>query len=198
MADISDNQQQREFVRVDDILPFSWRRCSEEELAQVISYFEKHRAFPPREQGLDSMLASLDISDKLVQLERQDPIMARVLGKLDVKLNLLLRLFNPDKNERPLVPTPVNVSGGGIAFMDKEPAVARGDVLDIRVAFSLDAVASIRCYARVMRVFDANSEGLNRVATKFEPIMDQDREQVIQYVFRRQTEMLRAKRSGKG
>lgn len=195
MVELGDTKQQREFVRVDDILPFSWRRCSEDELVQVLSYYEKNRAFPPREQGFDSMLASLDISDKLTQLERQDPLMARLLGKLDVKLNLLLKLFNPDNNERPLVPTPVNVSGGGFAFMDKEPPLAKGDVLDVRLAFSVEAVASIRCYARVMRVFDVNSEGLTRVACKFEPIMDRDREQVVQYVFRRQTEVLRSQKA---
>ncbi len=188
--------QQREFVRVDDILPLAWRLVEESELAEIMAFFEKKRAFPPK-QGDDvrQLLNSLDVTGKLKQLERTDPVLAQILGRMDMKLNLLLRLFHPGEEERPLVPTNVNLSGGGIAFMEPTvPAVKEGDVLEVRLALSNDALTSIEAYARVMKLFDVNAEGLTKVACRFEPILDPDRERIIQHIFKRQSELLRAQR----
>ena len=145
------SNQQREFVRVDDTLPLAWRLVEESKLADVMAYYEKKRAFPPK-QGDDirQLLNSLDVSGKLKQLERSDPILAQILGRMDMKLNLLLRMFHPGEEERPLVPTVVNLSGGGIAFMESNPALRVGDVLEIRLALSNDALTSIECFARVL------------------------------------------------
>ncbi|MBF0358913.1 MAG: PilZ domain-containing protein [Magnetococcales bacterium] len=189
--------QQREYARVDDHLPLGWRRVPEQEMSDILTHFKKFRVFPAREDALGSVVDSLDLSDKLKQLERADPTLARILGQIDMKLNLLLRLFNPGDKEHPMVPTWVNLSGGGIAFKEEHCDLEVGELLEIRIAFSMDTVASMLFYARIMKIFppkEEDDDNLSKVACAFEPILDHDREALIQHVFKRQAEALRIKR----
>lgn len=186
--------QQREFVRVDDTLPLAWRRIDAATFAQIMNHYNKYRTFPPRIHEINQLLSSLDVTDKLRQLEQKDPLMAQILSRLDQKLNLLLRLFHPGEAERPMVLTVVNLSGGGIAFMDKNPGLAHGDLLEMRLALSVDALQIIECFAKVMTIDVNAASGMTRIGCRYEPILDQDRERMIQYIFKRQSERLRAKR----
>ncbi|MBF0447990.1 MAG: PilZ domain-containing protein [Magnetococcales bacterium] len=187
--------QQREFARVDDTLPLSWRRVSDQEMADILAHYEKFRAFPTRHNDIEQILNSLDVTDRLKQLERSDPTLSRILSRMDIKLNLLLRLFHPGEQERPMVPTWMNLSGGGIAFKEENCDMEAGEMLELRISFSLEVMASVLCYVRVMKVFPPDGEGFSKVAGKFEPILDGDRESLIQHIFKRQTEEIRAKRS---
>lgn len=189
------SQNERQFVRVDDQLPMAWRRISENDLAEIMQHYERYRSFPKKSEGIHSLISSLDIGEKLRQLERTDPMLARILGQLDIKLNILLRLFHPDENSQPFTPTPVNLSGGGLAFWEKAPPIAPGDILSIRIALTQDSLAAIECYARVIRILPGDRAGMDKVACKFEPILDADREKIIQHIFRRQSEILRSQRT---
>ncbi|MBF0212067.1 MAG: PilZ domain-containing protein [Magnetococcales bacterium] len=185
--------QQRQFVRVDDTLPLAWRRIEETRFQAVMRHYEQHRAFPQQVNDIHQTLTSLDVTDSLRKMEQSDPLLAQILVRLDQKLNLLLRLFHPGESERPMVLTPVNLSGGGVSFLDKDPGLAKGDILEMRLALSVESLTVIDCYARVMMIADQAQDGLTRVACRFEPILDPDRERLIQYIFRRQSELLRAK-----
>lgn len=193
MAQSTQNQQ-REFARVDDVLPLAWRRIHPARYAEVMDYHKKNHAFPPNVTEINQFLSAMDVTDKLRQLQQSDPILASILVRLDQKLNLLLRLFHPGETERPMVLTPVNLSGGGIAFLDRNPGVAIEEILEMRLALSADSLLLIECYSRVMVVNENEQPGLTRVACRFEPILDPDRERLIQYIFKRQSELLRAKR----
>lgn len=194
--DLDEDDNRREFVRVDDLLPFSWRRVSEEEMGDILRYFNKYRTFPLRQSSsVNRLLSSLDVSEKLRLVERTDPMLAKVLGQIDVKLNLLIRLFHPEQEERPLTPTPVNLGGGGLAFWETKPELQKGDAIEMRVALSADALASVECLGRVMRVAPPETPGgPSRVSCRFEPIVDTDRERLIQHIFKRQGELLRAQK----
>ncbi|MBF0159743.1 MAG: PilZ domain-containing protein [Magnetococcales bacterium] len=189
------NKQQREFVRIDDMLPLAWRKVGADEYAEVMAHFERFAEFPPRGTGIETTLASLDINDKLRQLERNDPVMARILGRLDMKLNLLLRLFHPSESERPMVLTPVNLSGGGLAFWENGHDLAKDDILDLRISFSVDVMVSIFCYAKVTHIAPNHRDQTDKIACNFEPILTADREKLIQYIFRRQAELLRSRKT---
>ncbi|MBF0627604.1 MAG: PilZ domain-containing protein [Magnetococcales bacterium] len=186
--------QQRAFVRVDASLPLAWRRIEESRFQEVLAHFEKHRVFPQKGLDVHQIITSLDITDAVRLMEQSDPLLARILVRLDQKLNLLLRLFHPGEAERPMVLTPVNLSGGGISFLDQDPGLAKGEMLELRLALSVESLTVIDCFARVMMVSDPQPDGLTRVACRFEPILDTDRERLIQYIFQRQSELLRAKR----
>ncbi|MBF0195839.1 MAG: PilZ domain-containing protein [Magnetococcales bacterium] len=191
----SQNNQQRAFARIDDNLPLGWRRVNKKEMKAISDHYKKFRSFPAEGDSFSKTLDSLDITDKLRLLERSDPTMSRILGKLDMKVNLLLRLFHPGEQERPMVPTWVNLSGGGIAFKEEQNNLEEGEIIEIRLSFSIETMASIRFYARIMKVFPPKDDGLTKIACSFEPILDRDREALIQHVFKRQAEELRLKRN---
>ncbi len=187
--------QQREFVRVDDTLPFSWEKISDSALAEIIAYHEKHRAFPRQSDELGSILTALDNGERLKMLERKDPNLSKILGHIDLKLNLLLRLFHPGEDEgRPMTPTLLNLSGSGIAFWDRDVPLKSGDGLRLRISLAMDALASVVCYARVMRIFEDDRDGMARVGCRFEPILSQDQERIIQHIFKRQNELIRSQK----
>ncbi|MEO5326608.1 MAG: PilZ domain-containing protein [Magnetococcus sp. THC-1_WYH] len=189
------DNQQRAFVRVDDYLPLSWRRVGEEEYDAILANFEKNQSFVTATDDVQSMLVTLEVTDKIQQLERSDPVLARILSRLDMKLNLLLKVFYPGTEVRPMVPTWVNLSGGGVAFKEAGLDVKTGEVLELRLALSLDSLVSIQCYAEVVKVFPEDPEGMIKAACQFRPILDVDRERLIQHIFKRQSALLRAKRS---
>ncbi|MBF0424843.1 MAG: PilZ domain-containing protein [Magnetococcales bacterium] len=189
-----EKQQQREFVRIDDVLPFAWSKIPEEEIRKILLHYEKHREFPAKTGDVNALLASMDITDKLKQLERDEPNLAKILSRLDMKLNFLIRLFHPGEQQQPLVPTPINLSGGGLAFWERDVPLATNEVLHVRLALSQDSLAVIECYARVVHIRQKDQNDLDKVACNFEPILSQDRESIIQHIFKRQAERLRAKK----
>ncbi|ABK44455.1 type IV pilus assembly PilZ [Magnetococcus marinus MC-1] len=188
------SQSQREFVRIDDLLPLAWQSVEPEAYAKIAEYYENHRIFPPTQGGLNQSLKSLDIRDMLQDLQRTDPNLSHILGRLDQKLNLLLKLFHPQDNDLPMALTPVNLSGGGLAFWEQDPSLESGTIIQMRLALSEDALFVVECYARVIVVIPNDRDGMTRVAVKFDPVLPHDREQIIQHIFRRQNELLRTKK----
>ncbi|MBF0136056.1 MAG: PilZ domain-containing protein [Magnetococcus sp. DMHC-1] len=190
----SAEKQQREFVRIDDMLPFAWAKIPEDEIKKILLHYEKHREFPAKTGDVNALLSSMDINDKLKLLEREEPNLAKILSRLDMKLNFLIRLFHPGEQQQPLIPTPINLSGGGLAFWERDVPLEIGEVLHIRIAISPDSLAVIECYGRVVHVRHKDHDDLDKVALNFEPILSQDRETIIQHIFKRQAERLRAKK----
>ena len=87
-------------------------------------------------------------------------------------------------------PTAVNIGGTGIRFQSVVGA-AVDDVLDLMVI--LPIFMPIHCTAKVTRVRSqiVEDQVVHHIATAFTAISEEDREQVIQYTFRRQSEILR-------
>lgn len=193
-------KQERAYVRLQDTLPFSWRAIAHEEYKRVMDHFNRTRTFPPKEElgentdDLGAIIKSLDITEHLVSLERADPVLAKILGQLDKKLNTLLQLFLPEASGSQLLPTPVNLSGGGIAFWAADHGLEKEQVLELRIALSKETLAAMECYVVVVAIIPDNMDGMDKIACRYEPILDPDRERIIQFIFRRQAEQARAKR----
>ncbi len=185
--------QRRVYARVEDILPLSWRRVSAEEYAQVAVYFEQYHDFPPR-PGDDArrILTSISASHEINELRQKQPNVAYVFEQLDAKLNLILRQLHPNLQDRALLATRVVISGSGIAFWLESAELSVGDCLEMQVRLAVDALATVDFFARVLRL--ESCDGLTQVSCCYDPIADVPREQIIQHVFRRQGDMLRAQR----
>ena len=195
MNELKREAQQRAHTRIDDLLPLSWKRIEAKEHAEIMTFFEKNAAPPPRQgEDIHQLFAALDISDNLKRLEKESPDLAAILGRLDIKLNQLLQLSYPKADERPLIPTRVNLGGGGIAFWENHLPFAVGDFLEIRLALSVGTLAIVDLHVRVTEVGKPDTENLAKIACQFDPIQDDVREQIIQHVFKRQAALLRAKR----
>ncbi|MBF0184476.1 MAG: PilZ domain-containing protein [Magnetococcales bacterium] len=185
--------QRRAYARVEDFLPMSWRLVKAEEYAQVAVYFEQYHDFPPKPgDDVRRMLTTVSASHELAELRQKQPNVAYVFEQLDAKLNLILRQLHPNLVERKLLSMRTVLSGSGIAFWLENSELAVGDCLEMQVTLAVDALVTIEFFARVVRM--EQQDGLIQVSCRFDPIADTAREQVIQHVFRRQTDMLRAQR----
>ena len=69
-----------------------------------------------------------------------------------------------------------------------------GDFLKMHVTLAVDALTTIGFFARVLRMEKQEGQDQTKVACLFAPILDAHREQIIQHVFKRQTELLRVQR----
>ncbi|MEO5353765.1 MAG: hypothetical protein H7835_11225 [Magnetococcus sp. XQGC-1] len=81
-----------------------------------------------------------------------------------------------------------------MAFWEKDPALEVGDFLEMQLTLAVDAMATVGFFARVVRVDAVDAEGFTKVATLFDPVLDAHRDQIVQHVFKRQTDILRAQR----
>ncbi|MBF0096322.1 MAG: PilZ domain-containing protein [Magnetococcales bacterium] len=185
--------QRRAYARVEDMLPLNWRQVSAEEYARVAVYFEQYHDFPP-EPGDDArrVLTAVSASHEINELRQKQPNVAYIFEQLDAKLNLILRQLHPNLQDRVLQVTRTVISGSGIAFWTEAAELAVGDCLEMQARLAVDALATVDFFVRVLRL--EYQDGLTQVSCCYDPIADVPREQIIQHVFRRQGDMLRAQR----
>ncbi|MEO5378375.1 MAG: PilZ domain-containing protein [Magnetococcus sp. DMHC-6] len=188
----SDRLQQRQHVRVEDHLPFAWRSVLPSEMNDITNYFKKYKFLPNCHGNNQQILSALDTSQAIAKLQIENSALAQILGRIDQKLNFLIGLYSSGENNKPLAPTRMNLSGGGLAFWEKGVIFSEGEVLELQIALTQDLLTIIRCMARVMAVFQNDYEGMDRIACRFELILDSDREKIIQHIFKRQAFFLRS------
>lgn len=194
MIELNEAVQQRSHARVEDLLPLSWRRIEADEHAEIRAVFEQKGVLPPRQgENVHQLLAALDVGNNLTRLEKENPDLAYVLGRMDVKLNLLLQLAYPATEAHPFLPTRVNLGGGGLAFWGDPAPFVRGQFLEIRLALSVGALAIVDFFVQVVEVGRPGLDNLAKIACRFDPVTEDVREQIIQHVFKRQALILRAK-----
>ena len=121
-----------------------------------------------------------------------DTVTPQLLLRLDWLLSELLSSLakvGPPQIQVPR-PTAVSIGGTGIRFQSVV-GVAVDDVLDLMVI--LPIFMPIHCSVKVIRVRSqiVNDQVVHHIATVFTAISEEDREQVIQYTFRRQSEIIR-------
>lgn len=191
--------QRRAYVRVEDLLLLSWRRVEPDEHAQIAIFFEKHRYFPPQPwDDVRRVLTTLDSGRDLAQLKKTQPELACMLEQMDAKINLVLRLLHPDLKDDVLLPTRLNLGGGGVAFWAMEPLPEVGDFLNVQLTLAVEALTTVRFFVQVLRLDEPDEAGLTKVACQFNPILDDSREQIVQHVFKRQTNRLRMQHNKQG
>lgn len=121
-----------------------------------------------------------------------DTVTPQLLLRVDWLLSELLSSLakvGPPQIQVPR-PTAVNIGGTGIRFQSVVGA-AVDDMLDLMVIFPI--FMPIHCTVKVIRVRSqiVEDQVVHHIAAVFTAISEEDREQVIQYTFRRQSEILR-------
>ncbi|MDX1763874.1 MAG: PilZ domain-containing protein [bacterium] len=190
--------EKREHVRVETALPVRYKVLSDEayEEARKRIMLQPAAAWcgqePTSALGLDlDSLAEAPAFDA----EGVDPALAAVLGVLDRKLNLILRLLVENRRtglaEEPTFP--VNLSGGGLMMTIPDP-LERGKKLEMEITLATFLPVRIAAIGEIVRVVPSEGHGeigLYDAAIKFVDIKEDDRETVIRYVFQRQRHALR-------
>ncbi|MFQ5455439.1 MAG: PilZ domain-containing protein [Nitrospirota bacterium] len=187
----NDDEEKREFVRVDDSIPLEYR---------VIKKKNDINKDPGVAEEEDDSDASVDWLNDLINQEdiinnNQDiaPILININKKLDFILNYIIN--KEEKGFKLPRRRKVNISGSGIRF-ESEQEIASGDIIEFMLILPVIPPMNIIISGKVTRVNEMikNGRKVYDAAIKFIKIKESDREKIIQYTFRRQMNVLRTQK----
>lgn len=186
----------RQSVRMDDRVLLSAVRVSLDRLRQLDEESRQGISLYSQE-GLADIRMFVGAQSALAKVRDKDPDLADFLQHLDNKINLLIQREQGGRSPfDALVMQKINLSADGISFpCDRE--AHGGDVLEIHLVL-LPAYVHIYCLGKVVSCAlvgeEEHERGKFRVAVEFSLIMEEDREKIIQHIFRLQSLALRNRR----
>ena len=195
MTVIPADQNRRRAVRVNDRVLLSSRKI-EQERFNVISdnYHNGISLYNQKEVG--ELAIYLGSQASLVRIREKDEDFANFLQYLDAKLSRILASVSKEPSPIDnLQPQETSLSGTGLAFFSKEQYVP-GDFIELHLVL-LPEYLYIYAIAKTIssaKVSAAESEYNSKVGCEFVLIMDEDRETLIQHLFKRQQLALRNQR----
>jgi len=194
--------ERRRYYRIADNVILNYREVSAEVMAHGIEQLKTNRM--GRAQ-LQSALLGMDVrlQELITQIGRAREDFAEVLDLMNKKVGLLERMINAwtgDRDTEPVIdssPSDVSLSAGGLSFESSVP-YETGAHLELEMVL-LPSYQYIKAYGDVVSSGEHESRpGYHRIAVNFDWIREEDRDEIIQQVFRKQAEELRLQREGKG
>jgi hypothetical protein len=186
-------QNRRQTVRMPDRILFAYSPVEPENYEALARDFEK--GIPPynREDSQDIRLY-INAQGALNRLRDRDVDLAEFLHYLDNKLDLLLRgTRNGQSPLDRLISQEVSLSSGGMAFLAGR-SFKKNDQLKLHLVL-LPSYVYICCLSTVVNS-QAFEEGElpHRISVRFTLLVEEDRERLIQHLFRLQSLALRNRR----
>lgn len=186
-----DPAAQREFVRLDDFIGFSYEpldtASKSEDVKNVL--LEGHGYEP-----VSDYMKDMDV-------KRLDPGLVKVLVALDQKLNFILKCLT-EKDTLFKMPTKknVNISGAGISFTVAEE-FQKGVKLKLKMCFSSYPYTILSAIGEVVRVIkedipekDGKPVRVQKefpTAVRFVTIDESTREMIIHHIFNKQRDIIK-------
>jgi hypothetical protein len=175
--DMDDFVNYREYSRADAYLPIQVRIVPEEEREHVRSRF-------PGQSILPEFARPPEVEDK---------VLSDWLIMLNTKLEYIINTLQLNSEGFSAMPFQhVNISGGGMSFGSAEPA-AVGDVLEIKTVLYMPHPVSVYLYGEVLSSRQRSRD--YRIAVRFIYVDEPVRDEIVRFVFERQREMIRKKRT---
>ncbi|MGC8493316.1 MAG: PilZ domain-containing protein [Syntrophobacteraceae bacterium] len=166
----------REYARATGYLPVSIRAVSEEEREGLCSRIMVESVFPEHPE--------------LPEVE--DRALATCLQILNSKLDSIIKMIAFHSNSKEMGLSKVNISDGGLRIFS--PAgYARDDFVEIRLMLPTAPSMTFYIYGKVVSSEPAGESC--ELCIEFTDIDDDIAEQIAKYVFHKQREILRKKRS---
>lgn len=195
MTVIPADQNRRRAVRVNDRVLLSSRKIEQERFTVIAdNYHNGISLYNQKEVG--EIAIYLGSQASLARLREKDEDLANFLQHLDAKLSRVLASVSKEPSPiDTLQPQEASLSGVGLAFSAKEQYGA-GDLMELHLVL-LPEYLYIYALAKTMscqKISAAESEFNFKVACEFVLIMDADRENLIQHLFKRQQLALRHQR----
>ncbi|AKH19099.1 hypothetical protein AAY24_00650 [Sedimenticola thiotaurini] len=195
----TDQNERRQFFRIDDSLSLSYRQIPADQLAGSVESLET---------GVDSdftVVSSLaavsqEMAGTLNKIDRRQPEVASYLKSLDKKIEILGRVLMAHTTELLGQPAQsVNLSGTGISFQVEE-AIQPGTILELKLLLT-PSYAGILCFAEVIGcdpTGDQSDPQRYNLRATFAHIRERDRDVLIQHVIQRQGAQIRQARAAQG
>lgn len=169
-------QEARDFARVTTYLPFEVRLISAEE----------------REVRKSRISGMAVLSDFSKPPEPEDKLLAQWLNMINAKLDSIISTLSVEREGfKSLTFQPINISGSGVGFKSKERYI-KGDFLEMKILLYMYPHVALYLYGDVTKSEQAGENFYTGV--RFTEMSDDIREEIIKFVFRRQREILSAKR----
>ncbi len=184
------DRDRRRAVRIEDRVLLGVRPLTSEEYQAIAASYQEGRSLYNQETLGDAHLY-LGSHQALANLKEKDEDLAAFLLHLDFKLNRLLDALSAAESPMSnLMPRQVSLSGGGLAFVGEERYEPESR-LEIQLVLLPDYI-HFYIIGRVVSCLP--QDGGHRTAVEFDLIMDEDRERIVQHLFRLQHLALRARR----
>jgi hypothetical protein len=168
------------------------------EYARVSGYLSVKVQTVPEEQrqNLRSRTVVESVLTEHPQMPQvEDEAVWACLQILNSKLDSIIRILAfPSDSHRELGFSKVNISAGGLSTLSNE-AYAPNDPVEIKLMLPTAPFMLFYIYGKVVKCDGANQK--YELCVEFTEIDDDIREQIVKYVFERQREILRKKRSRK-
>ena len=192
----SEDNERRQFFRIDDTVRLCIRPVTVEQLQQGMAELEQGLA------GNFTVMSSLaavtaQMSANMRRIEARDPDLAAYLRALDHKLEILGRGFMAQGSELVSEPAqPVNLSAGGVSLYARE-AMPVGQLVEVRLLL-FPSFTGLLAYGDVVACepLPVGQGDLYsyQLRVEFSHLRENDREILIRHVLRRQSEELRERR----
>lgn len=193
----ADDTERRRFFRIQDEVRLAVRVVTEGDLMGEAAWAGTD---PPGRQALaNTFSATTQQTEYLLRRIKEDqPDIARYLGALNEKLDLLARLLSLEESGLADMPARlVSLSAVGVSFpWEREIAPPASVEITMLLAPSLQCV---RALGKVLRCENApRAQGVSpyRISVEFAHIGRDERELLIQHIVQRESALLREKRSG--
>lgn len=184
----SESSQMRGSVRVDVSFPVSFDLVSENDYEKIKNVIVSHRT-GDREGDLMPLLG-------VEELESLDITVAKIWLSMNSKLDYIIKLLKQRvegvEEKEGLCK---DISGKGIKMIYKGNLSA-GQCIHLRIHPPTFPPLSVVALGRILRAERTAlcGEGEIETAVEFDTIHEDDREEIISYVFKRQRELLRARK----
>ena len=185
---VEEGSQLRDHVRADVSFPVSFDFVSENDYEKIKNVIVSHRT-GDREGDLMPLLG-------VEELESLDITVAKIWLSMNSKLDYIIKLLKQSgegvEEKEGLCK---DISGKGIKMIYKGNLSA-GQCIHLRIHPPTFPPLSVVALGRILRAERTAlcREGEIETAVEFDTIHEDDREEIISYVFKRQRELLRARR----
>jgi len=167
----------REFSRIDAYIPLQARLVPKEEKQNI-------RSKVSCEAVMAEFRTLTDVEDK---------VLSDWLRMLNAKLDAIINMLTFQREGfSALSFVKINISGSGLSFVSTEQ-YNQGDILELKMLFPMLPPVALYVYGEIVKVESAMN-GFE-IAVKFIAMDEDIRDEIIKFVFTRQRELLRQKRT---
>jgi c-di-GMP-binding flagellar brake protein YcgR len=124
-----------------------------------------------------------------------DRFIINALIDINLKLNLIHNMLSSEEETSIFKQKPmeVNISESGVGFNTKEK-VRKGTILELKILLPIFPIAIIKAWGKVVRSTPL-PEGGWIVGVQYIDIKEEDQDKIVHYIFKKQRELLRNKKS---
>ncbi|MDY6842964.1 MAG: PilZ domain-containing protein [Thermodesulfobacteriota bacterium] len=196
------NSNRREDIRINGFFPFQFRRITVEEFENQKRLLEMCKENKKNESNKMFFTPLVKNKKDFLPGSEVNPHLTNILIRIDQKLDLLLNYLiqGADFKELSLQePREINISSSGVGFITDD-ILSMSDILEVKMIFPTSHFNIIKAFAKVTRIEKENSYSENpqfSIGAAFIHIDEEDRENIVRYVFKKQKESLRKRNSYK-